>query len=148
MQPEGSQGPLTRSCYCSQTPHTTDCRVLRCADKKRAKIAPDVLRAVARNSDPETSHEAAKSVRNVGPIHEAILATFRAHAPLTDEELVAVYGCTACGPAPRASDSSIRSRRKELAVLGRVVEVGLRRLSSGRNGRVWSLPKEGSRDLD
>lgn len=140
MQPQASQAPLTGSCYCSGTPHTPECRLLRCADRKRAKIAPDVQTPRARNSDPETSHEAAKSVRNVGPIHEAILYVLRIHPELTDEQLVGWYKADlAAGWLPKASDSSIRSRRKELAVLGRVVEVGLRRLSSGRNGRVWKL---------
>lgn len=141
MQPEGSQGPLTVSCYCPGKPHTGECRLLRYADRKRAKIAQDVQTPRARNSDPETSHAAALSVRNLVERHYAVLEAFRSWGPMTDEDLVARYH--GVPTALRSTDSSIRTRRKELAVMGRLVEVGLRKLQSGRNGRIWALAKEG-----
>lgn len=100
----------------------------------------DVQEPRARQTDPETSHEAARSVRNVGPVHKAILKLFL-HADLSDDELVAWYQFDKL--LPKASDSGIRTRRAELARMGKLAEVGVKKLASGRNGRVWALPKEG-----
>jgi hypothetical protein len=90
--------------------------------------------ALARTTDPQTSHEAAASVDNVSQTQYYIWLALR--RPATDTELVERYNNTA--RAPRASESGIRSRRAELVELGMVEDSGLRqKLPSGRNAIVW-----------
>lgn len=88
----------------------------------------------ARNTDPQTSHEAAESVKNINATQQAILnALVR---PRTDVELVEVYRKIKSNP--RASESGIRSRRAELVAAGLVVDTGSRiKLPSGRRAIVW-----------
>jgi len=88
----------------------------------------------ARTMDPETSHEAAESVRNVTTTHEYVLRALR--RPRTDPELLEAY--RQFKRAPRASESGIRSRRAELVRAGLVRDSKRRvRLESGRRAIVW-----------
>ena len=88
----------------------------------------------ARTTDPETSHEAAESVRNVTTTHEYVLRALR--RPRTDRELLEAY--RQFKRAPRASESGIRSRRAELVRAGLVRDSKRRvRLESGRRAIVW-----------
>lgn len=107
------------------------------ADVERA-VEPE---AHARRSDPETSHEAARSVDKIRESQEAILAVFREHGrPMTDDELLRRYRASHAHDRPQ-SDSGIRTRRSELVEANRLVDTGQRvRLSSGRRAIVWSLP--------
>lgn len=90
--------------------------------------------ARARNTDPITSHLAAKSVRDVTATQEYVLKALR--RARTDVELVEAYNNLKT--APRASDSGIRSRRAELVRRGMVIDTGKRvRLDSGRYAIVW-----------
>jgi hypothetical protein len=88
---------------------------------------------IARSSDPETSHEAAKSVSSVPYNQARILRIVRLHGPLTDEEIydfaiVRDYN----------SPSGARTRRHELVQLGHVVDSGKRKKTkSGRNTIMW-----------
>lgn len=95
--------------------------------------------ALARLSDPETSHEAAASVKNITTTQAQILKIL-CERPMTDEALVAAYGLyVKHNYAPKASESGIRSRRAELVRSGRVVDTGNRqKLSSGRHAIVWA----------
>jgi len=92
--------------------------------------------AHARNSDPETSHEAAESVEVVKN-QLYVLAVFSQICPCTDKTLVATY--------PRVSEhtqseSGIRTRRKELVDKGIVRWTGeLVRGDTNRRERVWDL---------
>ena len=90
--------------------------------------------AKARNTDPQTSHEAAESVSNISETQRAILnALVR---PRTDVELIEVYRKIKSNP--RASESGIRSRRAELVAAGLVIDTGSRiKLPSGRRAIVW-----------
>jgi hypothetical protein len=91
----------------------------------------------ARRSDPETSHAAARSVRNVTANQQAVLGVFRERGPLTDEALVNWY--SAESDVPRQSPSGIRTRRRELVDKKKVVDTGEKRaLSSGRQAIVWA----------
>jgi hypothetical protein len=94
---------------------------------------------VARTTDPQTSHDAARSVENITETQNAILTllTF----PLTDEELIdAFYNMADVAGWKTASPSGIRSRRAELVAKGFIKDSGERRkLSSGRNAIVWSV---------
>lgn len=88
---------------------------------------------VARSDDPETSHEAARSLnkRKLSAQRENILRLLRG-AGLTDEEIRDIY------PQPRPSDASLRTRRNELVEMGLVMDSGrLRRTRSGRRAIVW-----------
>jgi hypothetical protein len=92
--------------------------------------------AKARKSDPQTSHDAAESVKDITSTQSFILKALR--KPMTDVALVAAYG--AYKTAPRASESGIRSRRAELVALGKVVDTGRRvKLASGRHAIVWQV---------
>lgn len=91
----------------------------------------DVMEPRARQSDPETSHQAAKSVRNCVTIREAIL-TFLLQGPKTDCDLERDMAWMAVSP------SGLRTRRAELVKLGKVCDSGQRRvLLTGRKAIVW-----------
>lgn len=92
--------------------------------------------AHARATDPETSQEAAESVRNITQVHERILDLLREQGPLTDEALIRHYGFWYTPP----TDQSIRSRRAELVKAGKVVFSGLYGLTkTGRRSREWAV---------
>lgn len=92
-------------------------------------------KARARKSDPHTSHEAADSVTKITEVQYWVrksLLGMRA-----DHELVEVY--RQWKNAPRASESSIRSRRAELVRMGLVeaVKDEYRLTPTGRKAQVW-----------
>jgi hypothetical protein len=94
----------------------------------------------ARTTDPQTSQEAAESVRNITPTQNIILSLLR--VAQTDEELVTNYNnLRKQHPdiVPRASASGIRSRRAELFQADRVVPVGYSVTESGRKAIVWEV---------
>jgi hypothetical protein len=99
----------------------------------------------ARITDPETSHEAAASVENVTEVQQAILRLFSRLGPFTDQGLVHTYeSMFNSGRVPRASESGIRTRRKELERMRLVEHNGaLVRLPSGRKARLYELTREG-----
>lgn len=97
----------------------------------RAAVGP---RPVARSTDPETSHEAAASVRNPALDRSRVYAAL-GEGPMTDEQIL--DRCRA-HYAPLISPSGARTRRSELVREGLVVDSGDRvRLSSGRRAIVW-----------
>lgn len=89
----------------------------------------------ARKSDPQTSHDAARSVGNITQTQSYILRALK--RPRSDEQLLEAY--RAMKHAPKASDSGIRSRRAELARMGLIKEVGLARTEAGRQTRIWKV---------
>jgi hypothetical protein len=91
----------------------------------------------ARRTDPQTSHDAARSVKDVSKTKQAILSLLRKHQ--TDMQLVANYTkLVRQNKAPRASESGIRSRRAELVKLGLVKDTGKKNVSaSNRQMIVW-----------
>jgi hypothetical protein len=90
--------------------------------------------AKARNTDPETSHEAADSVKEVTLTQEYVMKALR--RPRNDIEIVEAY--RSFKTAPRASESGIRSRRAELVDSGFVADSGKRvKTPSGRWSIVW-----------
>jgi hypothetical protein len=89
----------------------------------------------ARRTDPQTSHDAAKSVDRVTNTQLYILQALR--RPRTDVQLIEAY--RAIGKAPQASESGIRTRRSELVRKGLVVDAGIKQaLPSGRMAIVWA----------
>lgn len=103
--------------------------------------------ARARSTDPSTSHAAATSVGggDLSENQQAVMTVLRMrNFPMLDEQLVASYK-TYQKPMklPKQSESGIRSRRAELSKRGLLVEGEKRRMSTGRQGRTWSVPPEG-----
>lgn len=61
-----------------------------------------------------------------------------------DEDLVREYKARRKGlQLPQQSESGIRSRRAELAKLGKLVESDKARMSTGGLGRTWIVATEG-----
>ena len=93
----------------------------------------------ARRTDPETSHEAAGSVRNVTRVQAMILDILATWGPGTDQQIADIYEDIHRRDMP-CSPSGVRTRRAELVALGRVRWTGETvRLASGRAARVWGL---------
>jgi hypothetical protein len=94
----------------------------------------------ARTTDPQTSWDAAESVRNVTDTQAAILMLLRA-TPMCDEKLIAEYRrWERIDNYPAASDQGIRSRRAELVRLGLVIPAPYKELmSTNRYGQVWQV---------
>lgn len=78
------------------------------------------MTARARHTDRETSHLAAESVSGITDTKHFILETFKEYGPMTDEKLIENYN-KLWRHVHRASDSGIRSRRRELEVAGYIV---------------------------
>jgi len=99
--------------------------------------------ALARPSDPETSHEAAESLdaEHIRKSQTAVLAVLGYLGQSTDARLVKTYiELAELGQVPQQSPSGIRTRRKELTRLGRVLDTGHRSIApSGRRSIVWSV---------
>ncbi|CAN5870036.1 hypothetical protein BH24ACT15_BH24ACT15_29980 [soil metagenome] len=97
----------------------------------------------ARNTDPETSHEAGGSVTELRTKQRLVLLTLR-YRPATDEAMVSDYhGAERYGREPQ-SDSGLRTRRRELADKGLVEDTGERlKTVSGRNAIVWGVTEAG-----
>lgn len=92
---------------------------------------------IARNSDPETSHEAAASVKNVSDIQQKILDIFKStNGLLHDEEIYA----TLKRQNVKVSTSGARTRRSELVKMNRLKDSGMRfKLATGRRAILWQL---------
>jgi hypothetical protein len=108
--------------------------------------------AVARRTDPETSHLAAATIYGVKlrRSQEHVLRVLRAKGPMTDEELVNAYGeaiamtSLETGPVLQ-TDSGIRTRRRELTDLALVEDSGERRPThTGNQAIVWRVKSEPS----
>ena len=95
--------------------------------------------AKARRTDPQTSHDAADSVKNITEVKALILKTLV--VPMTHNELVNLWLTPAGNPRPgfcKSSPEAIRSRCADLVREGRVVDTGKRgKLASGRHAIVW-----------
>ena len=76
--------------------------------------------AVARNSDPDTSWEAAKSLGDLGELQKKVLAVLKQIGPATDEAIHEFYELM---HDVRVSPSTTRTRRKELQDMNFVVVV-------------------------
>lgn len=92
--------------------------------------------AVARSTDPQTSWEAARSVKDIRKSQQQVLQVFRRHGALSDEAMI----LRASIAGVNQSHSGLRTRRKELVVLGFVRDSGRRdKTESGRFTIVWEL---------
>lgn len=97
--------------------------------------AVDYHPARARNTDPQTSHDAAASVAGQTETQRHLLELL-AGEPATDMDLMERWHAE-WGPA---TPSGLRTRRSELTEAGLVIDTGERRPSpSGRLCVVWGL---------
>lgn len=115
-------------------------------DLHNPELDPDAAEifARARTTDPETSHQAARSVDpgRIREMRQQVLVLFRVLGPMTQRKLVEQYQARY---DKDASDSSIRTRCHELVEGGHVKDTGRKeRLPSGRCAVVWAA-KEGGR---
>ena len=98
----------------------------------------------ARTTDPETSHKAAQSITpaKYTETQRAILTLLTEH-PLTDEEInFRHFAGAKAGRWKYASDSGLRSRRRELVDQGLVVRGGMSQTKFGKATIVWRLADE------
>lgn len=83
------------------------------------------LRLAVRADDPDTSYEAAmKAALDASKVRPVVLELVREHGPLTHYELINWYRRLLAfeESTPRASDSGIRTRLRELVKAGLIVE--------------------------
>lgn len=82
-------------------------------------------RLAVRADDPDTSYEAAmKAALGASKVRPVVLELVREHGPLTHDELISWYRRLLAFEegTPRASDSGIRTRLRELVKAGLIVE--------------------------
>jgi len=97
------------------------------------QVEADITGMVHRD-DPHTSVDAAAVIeRRRNELHEKVLAAFRQHGRMTDEDLEELQEFRGYGP------STIRKRRSELFQQHALVSVGDRTNSRGRKMLVWDV---------
>lgn len=99
---------------------------------------PPVARA--RRTDPEESHEAAKSVTELTERQDALLDCLRIIGrPMTDPDLAVCYRAgQKTHNWPEQSESGLRTRRAELVKRQLVEKTGTTRLKTGRSAGLWA----------
>ena len=96
-----------------------------------------ISRAHARNSDPQTSHDAADSVQDLTEVQNRIMQLFDKYHSMSDEELIVAYAKQFASYFP-SSESSLRSRRSELTHKGFLVDSGRKSVTkAGRATTIW-----------
>lgn len=108
---------------------------------------PVRVAALARETDPDTSRQAAASISqdSMRETQRMVLAILERYGPSCDED-IATYAAqlTEHEGWPRQSPSGLRSRRAELVAAGLVRDSGERtRTSTGRQTIVWEHAGEG-----
>lgn len=96
--------------------------------------------ARARTHDPETSHEAAASVKHLNARRRAVLVVLSMNGALCDEHMSQKYGRTP--GLPIQSPSGLRTRRNELVAMGLVWHYGFTTIRN-RRARLWSVTAAG-----
>ena len=96
--------------------------------------------ARARNTDPQTSHDAAESVKRIEEQRRAIFALLDG-TPMCDEKLVEQYEMwEKIDNFPQVTPQRIRTARADLVKLGQVVATEYKeRMRSGRYGIIWRV---------
>ena len=126
-------------------PIIEDARI-RYADTLNSLAAYDAGQPVARRTDPDTSWDAARSVRNITEVHRGILDVLTALGPATDEMIADAWPRHPSPGYPAVSPSGLRTRRRELCDAGHVTQaldengdVAKTTLRSGRSAILWTL---------
>jgi len=91
---------------------------------------PDLFTPLARTTDPETSHDAARKITpELNALQELVLKALRLYGPCTDRSLI-----TALKGQYGRTESTWRTRRAELVRKGKVKKQGV---SHGQS--VWCV---------
>lgn len=95
----------------------------------------------ARNTDPDTSHEAgSKAVQRAPVIRDVVLRLIESFGPMTHDEMIGHYRMLMITEpeTPRASDQGIRTRLNELVKRGLITQHTEEGLSSyGNRAKKW-----------
>lgn len=108
-----------------------------------------LMRATARNSDPDTSHEATAgfnrdSGRKLRAMRKVVLGVFLKHGEMTDDAAWRIHRQVAGHEVPKASTTK---RRLELQRMGLIEYAGRKaKCETGSTGMVWKVTDVG-RDL-
>ena len=97
------------------------------------------MQAHARTTDPDTSHEAARSLTSekLRESQAAVRKVFIVFKEMSDTDLQIYYKSLSL---PRQSTSGLRTRRRELVDMGILHNTGKKvLLESGRRSIVWGL---------
>ena len=92
-----------------------------------------MIDAVARRTDPATSHQAAWSLRDLSELQARVLTLLNMLQDATDEGLVAAYEAAHGAVSP----STVRTRRRELQDIGAIEVVGRSTTRGGRPCQVF-----------
>ena len=92
-----------------------------------------MIDAVARRTDPATSHQAAWSLRDLSELQARVLTLLNMLQDATDEGLVAAYEAAHGAVSP----STVRTRRRELQDSGASAVVGHSTTRGGRPCQVF-----------
>jgi len=110
------------------------------------KVFGTSVKSMARSTDPETSHEAARDASKKAPNHRLIaLQALSEHGPMTDFELANKTGL---------QQTSIGKRRKDCQDVGLVDffmidgEKERRQTPSGSSAYVWQITELGKKFLE
>lgn len=101
-------------------------------------------RAVARRTDPDTSHDAADSVsrQDILLTQRRILQLLAEYGTSTDEDIAQTWRWGLVSP------SGLRTRRSELVARGLVFWTGEKdKMRTGRMARVWGITSAGRHAL-
>ncbi len=100
--------------------------------------------AVARRTDPQTSHTAADSVQALRDSQQRVLKVLQDDGDGTDEDIASWYASSERLLGwPQQSPSGLRTRRSELVDAGFVFDTGRRKtLPSGRESIVWTARRQ------
>ena len=93
--------------------------------------------AYSRDTDPETSHEAAASITpdELRMTQAHVMILIKRFGPMTDKKLIA----HARDHLLLQSDSGLRTRRAELVKLGKLRWSGMYDTINGRKHRLWEV---------
>lgn len=109
-----------------------------------------------RNDDPETSYAAAvraavRAAVGASKVRPVVLALVREHGPLTHDELIGQYHRLLIiePDTPRASESCIRTRRKELVRAGLIAQDPEEGISLfGNRAKRWIAVEDLAEDVE
>lgn len=104
-------------------------------------------RARVRRTDPDTSHQAAARLGDLGESQRAVLVVLRVLGrPVLDEEMIREYNRRRKSlMLPEQSESGLRTRRAELVDAGKVLPHEKTKMSTGGTGWTWyAAPREES----
>ncbi len=106
----------------------------------------DEERAIARPTDPATSHEAAASIDRLIARQSAVLEVFKKKIRLTHDQLIDEYAILF--PDFPQSESGLRTRCSELVDKGYVRESGdFVTKPSGRRANTWEITNIGKESI-